>query len=73
MSLTREAIVAAAMLADTEGLGAVSVRRLAATGKFPQLSTVGPPEPTSAAERDRFLTRGLGRLLAGIGASVDPM
>jgi hypothetical protein len=23
-------------------------------GEFPQLSSVGPPEPTSAADRDRF-------------------
>ncbi|HEX7267950.1 MAG TPA: hypothetical protein VF256_11050 [Streptosporangiaceae bacterium] len=28
---------------------------LIATGEFPQLSSVGPPEPTSAADRDRLL------------------
>jgi len=28
---------------------------LIATGEFPQLSSVGPPEPTSAADRDWFL------------------
>ena len=27
---------------------------LIAGGEFPQLSSVGPPEPTSAADRDRF-------------------
>jgi AcrR family transcriptional regulator len=45
---------------------------LIATGEFPQLSSVGPPEPTSAADRDRFFTLGLDWLLAGIGASLDP-
>lgn len=45
---------------------------LVATGEFPQLSSVGPPEPTSAADRERFFTLGLDWLLAGIGASLDP-
>ena len=45
---------------------------LIATGEFPQLSSAGPPGPTSAADRDRFFALGLDWLLAGIGASLEP-
>jgi hypothetical protein len=45
-------------------------RDLIATGEFPQLSRLGPPEPTSAADHERFFTLGLEWLLAGIGASL---
>ncbi|GIH11908.1 TetR/AcrR family transcriptional regulator C-terminal domain-containing protein [Rugosimonospora africana] len=47
-------------------------RDLIATGEFPQLSSVGPPEPSSAADRDRYFNLGLDWLLAGIGASLEP-
>jgi AcrR family transcriptional regulator len=45
---------------------------LIATGEFPQLSSAGPPGPTSAADRDRFFTLGLDWVLAGIAASLEP-
>jgi AcrR family transcriptional regulator len=45
---------------------------LIATGEFPQLSSVGPPGPTSAADRDRYFTLGLDWLLAGVAASLEP-
>jgi AcrR family transcriptional regulator len=44
---------------------------LIATGEFPQLSMVGPPGPTTAADRDRYFTQGLDWLLAGIATSLD--
>jgi AcrR family transcriptional regulator len=45
---------------------------LIATGEFPQISSAGPPGPTSAGDRDRYFTRGLDWLLAGIAASLEP-
>jgi hypothetical protein len=47
-------------------------QELIATSEFPQLSSVGPPEPTSAADRDRSFALGLDSLLAGIGVSLEP-
>ncbi len=53
--------------------GRAALRRyhqeLLATGEFPHLASLGPPEPTSAADRERYFTRGLDWLLAGIAAS----
>ena len=47
-------------------------RDLMATGEFPQLSSVGPPQPSSAADRERYFSLGLDWLLAGIGAGLEP-
>ena len=47
-------------------------RDLMATGEFPQLSSVGPPQPSSAADRERYFNLGLDWLLAGIGAGLEP-
>lgn len=66
----------AAVAEQSPGRSPDTLRRyhqeLLATGEFPQLSSAGPPRPTSAAERDQIFARGLDWLLAGIGAGLEP-
>jgi AcrR family transcriptional regulator len=46
------------------------LQELLASGDFPHVASLGPPEPTSAADRDRYFALGLEWLLSGVEAST---
>jgi AcrR family transcriptional regulator len=45
---------------------------LIATGEFPHLAAVGPPQPTSPEDREHYFTLGLDWLLRGIASTIEP-
>jgi AcrR family transcriptional regulator len=45
---------------------------LIATGEFPNLATISPPQPTSQHDQERYFNLGLDWLLKGIAATVNP-
>lgn len=45
---------------------------LIATGEFPNLASIRPPQPSSPEGRERFFLLGLDWLLAGIAGTIDP-
>ncbi|MGI5157804.1 TetR/AcrR family transcriptional regulator C-terminal domain-containing protein [Microbispora sp. CA-102843] len=44
---------------------------LIATGEFPNLAGIGPPQPTSPQDRERYFLLGLDRLLHGIAVTME--